>query len=528
MTLPHGRRRPEPPTARRSLKHGMSFAAISFIASALIQLVSSIVTARLYGVEIIGQVALAMAPAAVLALLSTVREQPALVARIAHYPPRHEFVTGLWLATFSFSAALTLALAVPVLLASFALLAGPIGHPELQAPAAVHMAGYLCLANPSWNLDSIFSAYGDGKRLFYVRTQEALITLAAVIALSSHPTYWAPIIGILFAWAICLVQRIVYVRLWIRLRVPTQSIRAGFGELGAVIRFGLKMTPGALANGITTQAGTWALGLVAPVAIVGAWSRAWGISSRFVEVNWRIAEMAFPALVARMAKADVEGADRVYVTAIRYATVFLLAIAAVGAGASESIMRFFGPGFELAAPALALTLIVPWSATIGSLQGALLLALNRPSATSHIALATCAIALCLTATLTPLIGVTGPAIALLASCLIANLFSLRVTGRHFSASYRRYWPYRERIAVVTAALIALSLARLLSEEIAGALGLVVSLIGATAAYGGVLALAGGVSARDREIIALAVQRLSSGRLRRFTATRRAGMSRSRR
>src|SRR5678816_2703245 len=76
--------------SRRSLTHGASFAAISFVASALLSTVSSVVTARLYGIEIIGQLALVIAPTAMLTLLSTVREQPGLVRRIAPLPPRHE------------------------------------------------------------------------------------------------------------------------------------------------------------------------------------------------------------------------------------------------------------------------------------------------------------------------------------------------------------------------------------------------------------------------------------------------------
>ncbi len=57
------------------MTHGVSFAGASFVTSAGIALVSSVVTARLYGAAIVGEVALAGAPVGVLALLSTVREQ---------------------------------------------------------------------------------------------------------------------------------------------------------------------------------------------------------------------------------------------------------------------------------------------------------------------------------------------------------------------------------------------------------------------------------------------------------------------
>ena len=61
-------------------------------------LVSTIITARLYGVRIIGEFALVTVPVAALWALSSVKEQQALIKEITRLPPRHPRVTQLFAA----------------------------------------------------------------------------------------------------------------------------------------------------------------------------------------------------------------------------------------------------------------------------------------------------------------------------------------------------------------------------------------------------------------------------------------------
>ncbi len=75
---------------------------LSFLANALLALVTSVIVARLYGVSAIGEFALAGAPAGAVWLLSTVREQPALMRRLTPLAPRDPLVTGLFAAVLSF------------------------------------------------------------------------------------------------------------------------------------------------------------------------------------------------------------------------------------------------------------------------------------------------------------------------------------------------------------------------------------------------------------------------------------------
>lgn len=484
--------------ARRSLTHGASFAAVSFVVSVLLSMASSVVTARLYGIQIIGQLALAMAPMAMLALLSTVREQPALVRRIAPLPPRDEQVTGIWLAVYAFSLGLTIAVAIPVAVAAWIVFAGPIGQPELFAPAMVYVAGYVALSNSSWNLDAIFAAYGDGRQLFFIRLHETLVMLTLVAALSFHPSVWSPILAAVVAWTTALVHRVIAVREWLSYRASRAAIRRGFRELGAIVRFGLKMTPGSIAAGAATQAGTLTLGVVAPIAVVGAYNRAWSISARFVEVNWRLAEMVFPALVERHSRGDEEGFERIYVTALRYATTCLVGLAAVGGGAADAIMALFGPGFASASTALALTLVVPLTTTVATLQWSALLALGLPGATSVTAIASSTVTLIGTVALAKPLGVTGPALALLVGSLLGIVLCYVITRRHVRPRFRELWPYRQRILTALAYVGAFVVGRLAAAAVPEPLTLPVAFFAATVAYGSVFVVGGGLMADDRQ------------------------------
>jgi O-antigen/teichoic acid export membrane protein len=389
-------------------------------------------------------------------------------------------------------------LAIPVAAIAAVVLAGPIGHAELVPPAMVYLAGYVVISNTSWNVDSIFGAYGDGRSLFLLRLHETLMTLAVVVALSFHPTVWGPVAGALAGWTTALIHRLFVVRVWMSYRAGPAALREGFGQLREIIRFGLKMTPGSLASGVSTQAGIWTLGVVAPVAVVGAYSRAWSVSSRFVDVNWRLGEMVFPALVERESRGDVAGFHRVYVTALRYATTSLAALAAVGGGAATAVMAFFGPDFTSASTALALTLLVPLFATVATLESCALLALGFPGATSIVAIISACVTLIGTVVLARPLGVTGPALALALGGLVAIVLCTRVVRRHLRPPFRVLWPYRQRLLTLVAAAVGFAAARLASSWMTGPIGLLPALAAGSVGFALVFVAGGGLMPEDRE------------------------------
>ena len=70
---PHSR--PAGAAGHGSYRSGFAFGMLSFVAMLVIGLLSAVATARLYGVRIVGQFALASAPVAALWVLSTVKEE---------------------------------------------------------------------------------------------------------------------------------------------------------------------------------------------------------------------------------------------------------------------------------------------------------------------------------------------------------------------------------------------------------------------------------------------------------------------
>ena len=100
---------PSSTAERGTYRAGFFFGTLSFFAVAGVGVVSTIVTSRLYGVRIIGQYALVWAPVAALWVLSTVKEQQALIKEVTGLPPRHPRVTQLFAAVFTFSSGLTAA-----------------------------------------------------------------------------------------------------------------------------------------------------------------------------------------------------------------------------------------------------------------------------------------------------------------------------------------------------------------------------------------------------------------------------------
>src|SRR4051812_48102767 len=223
---------------RTSYSRGIGFGALSFGAIAVIGVVSSIVTARIYGVHVVGQYALAFAPAAALWFLSSVKEQAALERELTQLPPRAPRVTGLFVAVFAFSTVLTIVVAAVVSGIAIYAYRGPVGHPELVGPAVACVLGYVFLTNVCWNYDGVFSAFLAGRQLFWIRVHEAMVSLIIAIVLGVlSGNVWGLIISIYAPSATALIPRLISVRPFMRPRAPRQEIRDGFKTLPSLLRF---------------------------------------------------------------------------------------------------------------------------------------------------------------------------------------------------------------------------------------------------------------------------------------------------
>jgi O-antigen/teichoic acid export membrane protein len=499
-------------TARASYSEAAAFGALSFAAMGVLSVGSGIVIARIYGVEVVGEYALVIAPMNAVWYLSSARERPAFVRELATLDFRAPRVTGLFAAMLTFSFALTVVVAAIGLAIAHAVFAGPIEHPELFAPAAVTMLGYVLVTNVGWNLDAVFSGFRAGRELFWIRIHQTLAFLViGIVGGLVVDSVWGLVIATAGSSLTSLVHRLVAVRRFMRARVSREELRAGFRSLPRLIAFGLKIVPGSIANGVSNEAGTWVLGAMGSLAAVGAYNRAWMLGRRFVELNWRITEMLFPTLVERRATGDREGFDRALVDTIRYCTAGMLLPAAAAGGAATSVMALFGPGFGQAADALSVILLMPALITAAQVLRNALFAVDRPWLSSAIALVRMAITLATTVALTSWLGITGAALGLLAGAL-ADVACMAVVIRgHLASRLTVLWPARQMGAALIAYAAGFAAARGVETALPGLAGLGPALVAGCAAYAAVFAAAGGVTSRDRRRLGRAVALLRSRR-----------------
>jgi O-antigen/teichoic acid export membrane protein len=486
------------PGERGSYRVGFFFGGLSFVATVGLGFVSTIITARLYGVDVIGEFALVWVPVAVMWTLSSIKEQQALIKEITSLPPRHPRVTQLFGAVFTFSIGLTVTVAVLDAIVCLFVFPGPLHAPHLLAPALVSIAGYTVIINSGWNLDSVLSAFVAGKRLFWVRLNESLsfIILATAIGFAWR-SVWGLVIATLGAALTGLVHRVFAARSFARPRLSLEEYRLGLRALPELLRFGLKATPGQMAQGISQQGGIWAIGIVAPVSVVGAYSRALVIPKSLQMASMRITEVLYPTLVGRHSEGDGHGFDRAMIDSIRYEVIGMLVFAAAVGGAAHSVLDIFGPGFSSAAPALALLALYPAMASITVTQTQALWAVNRPGLTSIVAIVRLLVTIVLLVMLTPQLNMVGPALALLGGFLAVVLLSGAALRRHLTKPLRVTWPIRERLVLVVAYAAGFGAAHGVERGLGPVIGLPLALVAGVVAFSAALVVCGGINHRDR-------------------------------
>jgi O-antigen/teichoic acid export membrane protein len=502
----------EPVPARASYRSGFLFGTLSFVSVAALGVLSTVLTARLYGVRIIGEFALVSAPVGALWVLSSVKEQQALIKEISTLPARHPRVTQLFAAVFTFSWVLSALVGCFAAVLCRLLFRGPLNAPALLLPAVVNIAGYVVVTNTAWNVDSILSAFVAGREIFWVRLHEVLsFIVIAVVAGPLWHSLWGLVAATIGASVTSLAHRVIVVRRYVRLRLSVSEYRDGLRLLPELLRFGLKATPGQIAQGVSQQGGVWALGIVAPVALVGAYSRALTIPQRLQQASMRVTEILYPTLVGRHLRGDGEGFDRALVDSIRYEVGGMLLVAAAVGGAAHSVLKVFGPGFSRATGALVLLVLFPALASVTVAQTQALWAVGRPGRTSLIALVRLAVTVALLVVLTPRVGILGAAIALLCGYVAVIALSGMALRPLLSGGLRASWPRRERGALLAAYAAGFLVAHAAEYALGSVAELPVCLVAGSLAYI-IVSLAGGAfNARDRRRLQHALALLRSWR-----------------
>lgn len=505
---------------RASYSEAAAFGGLSFVAMAALGVLSAIVVARVYGIEVVGQYALVIAPVSAVAFLSSLRERAAFVREIATLEPGAPRVTALFVAMLAFSSALTVVVAAAGMLITYLVFTGPIGEPGLFAPALANMAGFAVLGNTAWNVDAVLSGFRAGRQLLWIRLHQAAAFLAFAVVLGVvHTTVWALVAATIGATATSLIHRIASARTFMRANVSAADLHDGFRTLPEMIRFGLKVVPGSIANGVTNEVGTWVIGWFGTVTAVGAYNRAWTLGRRLVDLNWTVTEMLFPTLVERRRGGDRPGFDRATADTIRYCAMGLLLPAAVAGGAAEGVMALFGPGFSVAADALALLLLMPTLLSITAVLRTVLLAVDRPLTSSIVSLTAAALTVVAVIVLTAWLGVTGTALGMVVGAVSNLLLLSAVVRRDFAEPLFRRLGARELVAIALAFAGGFAAASTVQSAVGGLAGLLPALGAGTAVYLALLWAAGGINERDRARAAALATRVRAHRPGRHARSR---------
>jgi O-antigen/teichoic acid export membrane protein len=256
--------------------------------------------------------------------------------------------------------------------------------------------------------------------------------------------------------------------------------------------------------------------MVAPVAVVGAYSRALIVPKSLQTASLRITEVLYPTLVGRHTEGDHHGFDRALIDSTRYEVIVMMVFAATIGGAAHLVLSIFGPGFNAAAPALALLMLFPVMASITVTQTQALWAVNRPGLTSLIALARLVVTIALLVVLTPAMHMVGPALALLSGFLVVIVLSGVALRRHLARPLRVTWPIRERLALAPAYAAGFAAAHAVQHLVGPVAALPLALLAGAAACAAALVLCGGLNQRDRrrlaELIAWARARFGRPRI----------------
>jgi O-antigen/teichoic acid export membrane protein len=419
---------------RQTHRRGLSYAVSSFMVNGVIGLVGAVITSRIYGVDVMGEYALVVAPWLILITLSSVAEQVALVRELAGLPAKSPRVTGLFLPVLGFSFLLTLVVGSIVMGVTVALFRGPTNQPQLVLPALGVVLAYLFFDNTSLNLDGVFSAFRAGRELFIGRTvQLAGFPVLAIALASVDKSVGMLTLATIGAMALSLLVRLVFARRYLAIRASGSAVREGIGDLPELLRFGAKVVPTQLVTGMADQASTWVLSALLPISAIGGWARSYNLANRLQEAGWRINEILYATLVQRHRDDDSAGFCDVLARTTRITGVVILLPASVAAGAAEGILQIFGPGFDEAAGAFAVLTFTVGVGVIAMGQGIALVAAGKPHLYSVVGVSRAVVGLALLvpfAVVGETVGAaTALAVAMGVQMVLTAFFLVRRIGR---------------------------------------------------------------------------------------------------
>jgi O-antigen/teichoic acid export membrane protein len=392
---------------------GLKYSAYDSATMLVLGLASAVVTARVFGAEVIGAFALTTLLTGSLHMVSNVREQGGLVRELTHFEPGAPEARALLWLTLAFSVALTAAVLIPFGALSVFLLSDVFDHPELLGPFAVLAATYLAIDNTAFNFEAPLVAYRDGRAVWIARSAVTvtMIVGAAACALLDERSIWGLVVITVAASIAGMALRFHAVWRLLGLRTDAAQLRRVRPRLRSIIWFGARQTPLNYTESAVEYADTAVLGATVSLGAIGAYNRAYTLYRRAGQVPLALGRLYFPTLTALLARGETEAVLRVYLVSTRYLILLLLPASTWLAACAPGVLKVFGPGFDQAAGALAILAFVLVLDGYAKTAGGLLSALDRPGVVSLVSVGSAVVNVTLCLLLIEPLGLEGAALA---------------------------------------------------------------------------------------------------------------------
>ena len=401
------------PAEQERYARGLKYSAYDTLSAFVLGLASAIVTARVFGVEVIGAFALAAMLTGALHLVSNVREQGGLVRELTRYAPRAPEARALLWLVLGCSAVITVLVLLPFGALAVFLLSDVFDRPELVAPFAVLTAAYVLLDNTSFNLDAPLVAYRDAQAIWFARAAITVTMIAGALAcaIADERSLWALVAVTVAASVVGVTIRLVAVHRLTGLRTDRGQLAAVRERLRPIIWFGVRQTPLNYTEAAIEYTDTAILGATVPLTQIGAYNRAYTLYRRAGQIPVTLSRLYFPTLSALFHRGERDAMVRVYRLSTRYMTLLLLPVATWVAASAPAVLAVFGPGFDEGATALSILIFAVVLYGYQKTAGGLLAAADRPGVVSVVSVCTALLNVGLCLVLIPPLGLTGAALA---------------------------------------------------------------------------------------------------------------------
>jgi O-antigen/teichoic acid export membrane protein len=412
-----------------SIAGGVAGVTISSLITAVGSILTAVVASRLYGIKVVAEFALVIAPWAVLVRISTIAEHLGFMRVAAVMPVRSRQLGALFRALLRFSTALTLVMSIFTSIATALLYFGPVNRPHLILPAITLLLGYLLFDNVGWNLDTLLTSTRQHLPLFYARISQSISILIVTWALAFRmPNVWGLTLGTLFGYVFPFVVRIPAAIRVLPKSLSDDDHTAARREFRTLLKFSKDFIPNSWMAGISGQSPTLVLGTYSTDAQLGVFSRAAGITGRLQDIVFRMGAN----VVTYLSRAFSESRTKFVELSRRTLTLTIVAIGlpvSILFGSATSVLRVFGRDFVSGATSLRILAVsVLIASVVSAITAIVIVSVERATILAWSGAATQLIGVLVSFPLVRNWGATGASLAQLFASgfsLLAGIYSVQ-------------------------------------------------------------------------------------------------------